>query len=67
MFNVLAVAAFALTTATPCVSQGLVGDALAKDLKDNAASFWIYDDLKAAEATAKKTGKPLLISFRCVP
>ena len=36
-------------------------------LKDDAADFWIYDDLYAAEAKAKTTGKPLLVSFRCVP
>ena len=36
-------------------------------LKDDAADFWIYDDLHAAEARAKTTGKPLLVSFRCVP
>ncbi len=27
---------------------------------------WFYDDLAGAEAEAKKTGKPLLIVFRCV-
>ena len=45
-------------------------DAAAKKrrrLKDDAADFWIYDDLYAAEAKAKTTGKPLLVSFRCVP
>ena len=36
-------------------------------LKDNAADFWIYDDLEKGYATAAETGKPLLVSFRCVP
>lgn len=36
-------------------------------LKDGAAGFWIYDDVDAGFAKAKATGKPLLVSFRCVP
>jgi serine protease Do len=28
---------------------------------------WIYNDLDAAFAEARKTGKPLLVVFRCVP
>ncbi len=36
-------------------------------LKDHAAGFWIYDDIDAGYAKAAKTGKPLLVSFRCVP
>ena len=36
-------------------------------LKDNAAAFWIYDDLEQAFAKARESAKPLLVSFRCVP
>ena len=36
-------------------------------LKDHAAAFWIYDDIDAGYAIAAETGKPLLVSFRCVP
>ena len=36
-------------------------------LKDNAADFWIYDDIDAGTSRAAESGKPLLISFRCVP
>ena len=36
-------------------------------LKDNAAGFWIYDDIDAGYSKAAETGKPLLVSFRCVP
>ncbi len=39
---------------------------LRAQLKDQAADFWIYDDLEAGYARARKTAKPLLISFRCV-
>ena len=28
---------------------------------------WIYDDLKYAQEQGRKTGKPLLVTFRCVP
>ena len=36
-------------------------------LKDQAAEFWLYEDLDAGYAAARKSGKPLLVSFRCVP
>ena len=36
-------------------------------LKDRAADFWVYDNLEAGYAAARKSGKPLLVSFRCVP
>ena len=35
--------------------------------KDEFADFWIYGDLQAGFAEAKRTGKPLLINYRCVP
>ncbi len=38
-----------------------------KRLKDNAADFWIYDDIDKGYTQAAETKKPLLISFRCVP
>ncbi len=56
-----------------CVARERVGadpaqeNLLRANLKDQAADFWIYDDLKAGYARARKTGKPLLVSFRCVP
>jgi serine protease Do len=28
---------------------------------------WIYNDISAGFAESKKTGKPLLVVFRCVP
>jgi hypothetical protein len=28
---------------------------------------WIYDDVAAGLADAKKTGRPLMVVFRCVP
>ena len=37
-------------------------------LKDNEVKGdWIYDDLPAGMAAAKKTGKPMMVVFRCVP
>lgn len=48
-------------------AQDLTGDGLRQALDDDAAAFWVYDDLAAAEALAKQSGKPLLITLRCVP
>lgn len=41
---------------------------LQENLKDTAiVGPWIYDDLDAGIAEAKKSGKPLLVVYRCVP
>ena len=41
---------------------------LKKRLKDNnLRGDWIYDDIDAGFAAAKKSGKPMLVVFRCVP
>jgi hypothetical protein len=41
---------------------------LGESLKDiEVAPHWIYDDLPAAIAEAKRSGKPLLVVLRCVP
>ena len=48
-------------------SAPLGGDDLKNALSDTADDFWIYDDLKKAWAEGEKTGKPVLVSFRCVP
>jgi hypothetical protein len=31
------------------------------------AAHWIYDDYTQAVAQATASGKPLLVTFRCVP
>ncbi len=40
---------------------------LRQQLRDPAADFWIYDDVERGYTEAKLSGKPLLVSFRCVP
>jgi hypothetical protein len=48
--------------------QQMPKDALKTALKDTEVQGdWIYDDLPAGFAEAKKTGKPMLVVFRCVP
>ena len=43
-------------------------DHLRRSLGDNdLVGTWIYDDVSAGYAEAKKTGKPLLVVIRCVP
>ncbi len=48
-------------------STRLEGDELKKALNDRADDLWIYDDLKKAYAEGEQSGKPVLVSFRCVP
>lgn len=47
--------------------QAFQPEKLRRALKDRVADFWIYEDLPEGYARAKKTGKPLLVCFRCVP
>jgi hypothetical protein len=35
--------------------------------KVESAGFWIYNDLPKAYALAKETGKPIVVSMRCIP
>lgn len=37
------------------------------DLHAYNADHWIYNDLEAAKAEARRTGKPIFVTFRCVP
>jgi hypothetical protein len=42
--------------------------ALQRKLKDtDVHAAWVYDDLDAGFALARRTGKPLLVVLRCVP
>ena len=44
------------------------GTTLQDALEDHAlAGDWIYDDAEAGLAAGRETGKPVLVSFRCVP
>ena len=61
-----------LTAAAILVFAGVLGakdDVRLKDaLQDDLVSAdWIYDDIERGNTLARKTGKPLLVSFRCVP
>lgn len=42
-------------------------EAVKQVLGEDVAAHWIYEDLEAARREAKRTGKPLLVLFRCVP
>ncbi len=37
------------------------------DLNVKGSDLWIYNDLPSAMAEAKRTNKPLFVTFRCVP
>jgi len=39
-------------------------DKLKKALNDDVSSAWIYEDIQAGYKAARKTGKPLLVTFR---
>ena len=38
-----------------------------QDENAQGPDFWIYNNIDAARAEAKRTNKPLFVTFRCVP
>ena len=38
-----------------------------QDENARGADFWIYNNIDDARAEAKRTNKPLFVTFRCVP
>lgn len=61
----------AALAAVPLVSAVVAQDRNTKVLNDRDrienSGFWIYNDLDRGIAEARKTNKPLLVVFRCVP
>ena len=50
------------------VPEALAQNDLKKNLKDtNVADHWVYNDIASGFAAARATGKPLLVTVRCVP
>ena len=69
MWTLGAVAAGCLSAAVAAGGQdGGAKEQLRIALKDdNVKGDWIYDDLASGYAAAKKSGKPMMVVFRCVP
>lgn len=63
----LALAVFLLAPLAAQEDAADLAKAKRERLKDYAADFWIYDDVEQGYAAAKKSGRPLLVTFRCVP
>jgi hypothetical protein len=67
----LAVFGLVVDTATQIAAQEKkkTREMLVRDDRANVEGdgFWIYNDLPKAVAEAKKTGKPMLVVFRCIP
>jgi len=53
-----------------CFCLPVSADDLRDRLQDNNgkdSDVWVYNDIPAAMAAARKSGKPLFVTFRCVP
>lgn len=63
---IAATAAFVLaaTAGPPASAQDQAKDQLRKALDDQLAGTWVYDDIQAGFAEAKRTSKPMLVVFR---
>lgn len=53
-------------------ADGIAQNPREKQVRDDIAritsqDFWIYNDVEAGFKEAKQTGKPVLVTFRCVP
>jgi len=63
-FHPIALSGIVSVTLLANVSVAQDYDALKKAIGDEVSDDWIYEDINAGYAEAKKTGKPLLVSFR---
>lgn len=63
---VLLAAMCSLPVCTVCASADDLRDRL-RDENGRDSEVWVYNDIPAAMAAAKRTGKPLFVTFRCVP
>ncbi len=61
--------AFSAATAAQSAQKKLTRDQMVhKDKADlQKTDDWIYNDLEQARAEARRTGKPLMVVFRCIP
>ena len=53
-----------------CTSTSVADDGLRERLKDAngvRTDLWVYNDIQQAMTEAKKSNKPLFVTFRCVP
>jgi len=62
----LALIASSSPAAEPDAATDTLRDAL-KDLNVAGADHWIYNDFARAAAQARRTGRPIFVTFRCVP
>jgi hypothetical protein len=57
-----------ITIALLMAAQDVGKDELKEGLRDTLLKGdWVYDDLDAARAESRKSGKPVLALARCVP
>jgi serine protease Do len=63
----LAAGVLAVAALTAAVAQDRNTKVLNDRDKVEASGFWIYNNLDKGIATAKQSGKPMLVVFRCVP
>ena len=62
---IAAVVLLCIAWAVPIASQDEQSQSLQEAIGDDLfGGAWIYEDIEAGYAKAKKSGKPLLVSFR---
>lgn len=68
MYRILAISVLTLVGTTGILPAADLNQRLVEDrITSQATGFWIYNDLSAGMAEAKRTNKPLLVHIRCIP
>jgi len=68
LFSSIALALSAATAAQAAEKKLTRDQMVHKDKADlQRIDEWIYNDLEQARAEARRTGKPLMVVFRCIP
>lgn len=58
---------FSLLSSPAAQAQSRLEKVLSDQLSITSEGFWLYNDLNAGMEAAKKNGKPIIVTFRCIP
>lgn len=63
----LAVLAALLAVPLPSLAQSNLKEVLKDEHANGVEDVWVYNDIASARRESQRTGKPMFVTFRCVP
>lgn len=63
----MAISGIAGFSSSRCQAQSRLEKVLTDQLNITEEGYWLYNDLDAGREAARKSGKPMIVTFRCIP